>query len=56
MGLIGGSSPGRVWEIFSSPPCQTGSGAHPPSYQMCIRGSFPGGKAVGAWSWPLTSI
>jgi len=20
------------------------------------RGSFPGGKAAGLWSWPLTSI
>jgi hypothetical protein len=33
---------------------QNGSGAHPASYQMNTRGSFPGGKAVGAWSWPLT--
>jgi hypothetical protein len=23
---------------------------------MGTRGSFPGGKAAGAWSWPLTSI
>jgi hypothetical protein len=23
---------------------------------MGIRGSFPGGKAAGAWSWPLISI
>jgi len=23
---------------------------------MGSRGSFPGGKAAGAWSWPLTSI
>jgi hypothetical protein len=35
---------------------QNGSGAHPPSYPMGIRGSFPGGKAAGAWSWTLTSI
>jgi hypothetical protein len=35
---------------------QTGSGAHPASYPMGTRGSFPGGKAVEAWSWPLTSI
>jgi hypothetical protein len=35
---------------------QTGSEAHPPSYPMDIGGSFPGGKAAGAWSWPLTSI
>jgi hypothetical protein len=35
---------------------QTGSGAHPDSYLMGTRGSFPGGKTVGAWSWPLTSV
>jgi hypothetical protein len=35
---------------------QNGSGAHPASYPMGIRCSFPGGKAAGAWSWPLTSI
>jgi hypothetical protein len=27
---------------------QNGSGAHPASYPMVTRGSFPGGKAVGA--------
>jgi hypothetical protein len=27
---------------------QNGSGAHPASYPMCARDSFPGGKAVGA--------
>jgi hypothetical protein len=27
---------------------QNGSGAHPASYPMGIRGSFPGGKATGA--------
>jgi hypothetical protein len=35
---------------------RTGSGAHPASYPMGIRGSFPGEKACGAWSWPITSI
>jgi hypothetical protein len=35
---------------------QNGSGAHPASYPMGTRGSFPGGKAAGAWNWPLTSI
>jgi len=34
---------------------QTGSGAHPASHPVGTRGSFPGGKAVCAWSWPLTS-
>jgi hypothetical protein len=29
------------------------SGANPASYPMGIRGSLPGGKAAGAWSWPL---
>jgi len=29
---------------------------HPASYPMDIRGSFPGGKAAGPWSWPLISI
>jgi hypothetical protein len=35
---------------------QNGSGAHPASYLMGTRGSFPGGKAAGALNWPLTSI
>jgi hypothetical protein len=35
---------------------QNGSGAHPPSYPISTGGSFPGGKAAVAWSWPLTSI
>jgi hypothetical protein len=34
---------------------QNGSGFHPASYPICIRGSFPESKATGAWSWPLTS-
>jgi hypothetical protein len=34
---------------------QTGSGAHPASYPMGTRYSFPGGEVAGAWSWPLTS-
>jgi hypothetical protein len=34
---------------------QNGSGAHPAPYPMGTR-NFPGGKATGAWSWPLTSI
>jgi hypothetical protein len=29
---------------------QNGSGAHPASYPMGTRGSFPGGKAAGACS------
>jgi len=37
----------RNFEVF---------GAHPASYPMAARSSFPGGKTAGAWSWPLTSI
>jgi hypothetical protein len=32
------------------------SGAHPASYPMGTRGSFPGGKVDEAWSWPLSFI
>jgi hypothetical protein len=35
---------------------QNDSGAHLASYQMGTRSSFLGGKAAGAWNWPLTSI
>jgi len=35
---------------------QNGSGAHPASYPMGTRGSFPAGKAAGPWSWQPTSI
>jgi hypothetical protein len=35
---------------------QNGSGAHPASYSMGTRGSFPRGKAAGTWSWSVTSI
>jgi hypothetical protein len=54
-----GSISGGDWEFFSSPPCprvQNGSGAHPASYTRDTGGSFPGDKAAGEWSWPLTSI
>jgi hypothetical protein len=33
---------------------QAVSGAHSASYAVDIENSFPGGKAAGAWSWPLT--
>jgi hypothetical protein len=35
---------------------QTGSGAHPASYKMGTGSCFPGSKAAGAWSLPLTPI
>jgi hypothetical protein len=34
-------------KFFSSPRRQTGSGAHPASYQMDTGDSIPGGKADG---------
>jgi len=32
----------------------SGSETHPAYYSMCTGGSFPGGKAVEAWSWQLS--
>ena len=40
--------------IFQS--ANNGSGAHPDCYSVGVRGAIHGGKAAGAWSWPLTSI
>jgi hypothetical protein len=34
----------------------TSFGAHPTSYPVGTGGSFPGGEATRAWSWPHTSI
>jgi hypothetical protein len=47
-----------VWisYIFLHHSVQTGSGAHSASCPMGTEGSFPGNKAAGAWSCPLTSI
>jgi hypothetical protein len=41
---------------FSLHRVKNGSEVHPTSYPMDTRVSFAGGKAAGAWSWPLTSI
>jgi hypothetical protein len=46
----------RGWKFFSSPPRPDRLWAHPASYPMGTGGSFPGGKAARAWSWPLISI
>jgi hypothetical protein len=46
----------QIWNFSLHYRVQNCSGAHPASYPMGTRGSFPGGKAAGAWSWPLTSI
>jgi hypothetical protein len=53
-----GSIPGRGDDgIFSLRHwVQTGSGAHPASYPMVTEGPYLGVKAVGTWSWQLTSI
>jgi len=42
-------------DFFLRDRVQTGSVTHPTSYPMATGCSFPGGKAVGAWSWPRTS-
>jgi hypothetical protein len=44
----------RHFSLFHS--VQTDCKARPDSYLMGARGTFLGGKAAGAWSWPLTSI
>jgi hypothetical protein len=41
--------------IFSFPCRPDRLWVHPTSYLMGTGGSFPGGKAAEAWSWPLTS-
>jgi hypothetical protein len=42
---------GQIFPTRPDRPC----GAHPVSYTMDT-GSFPGGKAAGAWRWPPTPI
>jgi hypothetical protein len=54
--MIGVRFPAEVGNFSLRHRVQNGSGAHPASYPMDTRGSFPGGKAAGAWSWPRTSI
>jgi hypothetical protein len=46
-GLDGPGTESR-WEERFSALVQTGPGAHPASYTMST-GTFPGGKAAGAW-------
>jgi hypothetical protein len=48
--------PSGAGNFFLHHRVQNGSGAHPALYPVRSRGSFPRGKAVGACSWPLTSI
>jgi hypothetical protein len=48
--------PAGVTDYCLSCRVQTGSGAHPASYPVGTGCSFPGYKADGVLSWPLTSI
>jgi len=48
--------PGGGWEFFSSPPHPHRLSGPPSLLSNGYQCSFPSGKAVGAWSWPLTSI
>jgi hypothetical protein len=43
-----GSIPGEAGNFSLHHRVQNGSGAHPASYPMGNRGSFPGSKAAGA--------
>jgi hypothetical protein len=40
--------PARAGNFYLHHRVQNGSGAHPAPYPLGTRGSFPGGKAVGA--------
>jgi hypothetical protein len=47
--------PAEIGNFFLRHRVQNGSEAHPASYPMGNRGSYPGGKAARVWSWPLTT-
>jgi hypothetical protein len=46
--MIGVRFPAGAGNFYLHHSVQNGSGAHPASYPMSTRGSFPGGKAAGA--------
>jgi hypothetical protein len=46
--MIGGLSPGKAWEFFSSPPQPYRPWGPPSLLQLGTRGSFPGGEAARA--------
>jgi hypothetical protein len=47
-GILNNSSRAGAGNFSLNHRVQNGSGAHPTSYPMSTRGSFPGGKAAGA--------
>jgi hypothetical protein len=51
-----GSIPGGRWEFLSSTPCPDRLWRSTSLLSNGYRGFYPGGKAAGTWSWPLTSI
>jgi hypothetical protein len=54
--MIWSSSLCRSWEFFTSPPCPDLLWGPSSLLSDGYQGSFPGGKAAGAWSWPVTSF
>jgi hypothetical protein len=50
IGVLGFQSPARAGNFSLHHRVQNGSVAHPASYPMGTKGSFPGGKAAGAWT------
>jgi hypothetical protein len=51
--MIGGSSPGKGWEFFSSPPRPDRLWSPRGLVSIGYQGLHPWGKAAGSWSWPL---
>jgi len=54
--MIGARFPAESGNISLLHRVQIGTAAHPASYPISTRGSFPGDKAAGTWSWPLTPM
>jgi hypothetical protein len=55
IGVLGFDSRRGLGVFLFTTASRTTLGPHPASYPTVTRGSFPGGKADGEWSWPLTS-
>jgi hypothetical protein len=52
---VGGSSPCKGWEFFSSPPCPNRLWVPPSLLSNGYQGLLPGGKVARAWNWISTS-